>query len=111
MIWMILCAFFAAAGLGLALWALFGGCVLPIRAEAVTVYRLAAHEPELERQVQAFVWAHGSGFAAGRLLLVSEDAAAHSAALARHLAAQYACVDWCVCADCQERMQWNRNPK
>ena len=39
MIWMIVCAVLAAAGLILIVWALLGWCVLPPRREAVTIYR------------------------------------------------------------------------
>ena len=56
MIWMIVCAVLASAGLLLIVWALLGWCVLPPRREAVTIYRLSASEPQLERQVRAFVW-------------------------------------------------------
>ena len=35
---------------GLIVWALLGWCVLPPRREAVTIYRLSASEPQLERQ-------------------------------------------------------------
>ena len=42
MIWMIVCAVLAAAGLILIVWALLGWCVLPPRREAVTIYRLSA---------------------------------------------------------------------
>ena len=42
MIWMIVCAVLAAAGLILIVWALLGWCVLPPRREAVTIYRLFA---------------------------------------------------------------------
>ena len=69
MFWVIVCTVLAAAGLFAAGWALFGWCVLPQRREAVTVYRLQACEPQLERQVRAFVWARESGLAAGRLVL------------------------------------------
>ena len=41
MIWMIVCAVLAAAGLILIVWALLGWCVLPPRREAVTIYRLS----------------------------------------------------------------------
>ena len=51
MFWVIVCTVLAAAGLFAAGWALFGWCVLPQRREAVTVYRLQACEPQLERQV------------------------------------------------------------
>ena len=66
MFWVIVCTVLAAAGLFAAGWALFGWCVLPQRREAVTVYRLQACEPQLERQVRAFVWARESGLAAVR---------------------------------------------
>jgi len=56
MIWMIVCAVLASAGLLLIVWVLLGWCVLPPRREAVTIYRLSASEPQLERQVRAFVW-------------------------------------------------------
>ena len=65
MIWMIVCAVLAAAGLILIVWALLGWCVLPPRREAVTIYRLSASEPQLERQVRAFVWSRESGLAGG----------------------------------------------
>ena len=52
MIWMIVCAVLASAGLLLIVWALLGWCVLPPRREAVTIYRLSASEPQLERQVR-----------------------------------------------------------
>lgn len=42
MIWMIVCAVLASAGLLLIVWALLGWCVLPPRREAVTIYRLSA---------------------------------------------------------------------
>ena len=48
MIWMIVCAVLASAGLLLIVWALLGWCVLPPRREAVTIYRLSASEPQLE---------------------------------------------------------------
>ena len=67
MIWMIVCAVLAAAGLILIVWALLGWCVLPPRREAVTIYRLSASEPQLERQVRAFVWSRESGLAGGRI--------------------------------------------
>ena len=41
MIWMIVCAVLASAGLLLIVWALLGWCVLPPRREAVTIYRLS----------------------------------------------------------------------
>ena len=69
MIWMIVCAVLASAGLLLIVWALLGWCVLPPRREAVTIYRLSASEPQLERQVRAFVWSRESGLAGGRLIL------------------------------------------
>ena len=87
MIWMIVCAVLAAAGLILIVWALLGWCVLPPRREAVTIYRLSASEPQLERQVRAFVWSRESGLAGG---------------LAERLAAQYACVEYRPCAGCRE---------
>ena len=73
MFWVIVCTVLAAAGLFAAGWALFGWCVLPQRREAVTVYRLQACEPQLERQVRAFVWARESGLAAGRLVLAGGE--------------------------------------
>ena len=53
MFWVIVCTVLAAAGLFAAGWALFGWCVLPQRREAVTVYRLQACEPQLERQARS----------------------------------------------------------
>ena len=47
MIWMIVCAVLASAGLLLIVWVLLGWCVLPPRREAVTIYRLSASEPQL----------------------------------------------------------------
>jgi hypothetical protein len=73
MIWMIVCAVLAAAGLILIVWALLGWCVLPPRREAVTIYRLSASEPQLERQVRAFVWSRESGLAGGRLILAGGE--------------------------------------
>lgn len=94
MIWMIVCALLASGGLVLFFWALFGGCVLPPRQEAQTVYRLRQEEPQLERQVRAFVWARQSGLAAGKLVLAGCCETAETAALARQLAAQYDCVEY-----------------
>lgn len=111
MIWMIVCAVLAAAGLLLILWALLGWCVLPPRKEAVTIYRLSASEPQLERQVQAFVWSHGSGLAAGRLLLAGGDEPPQITALAQRLAAQYDCVEYCSCTAYQEKEAWNKTLK
>ena len=102
MIWMIVCAALAAAGIFLVLWALLGWCVLPPRADAVTVYRLSAHEPQLEKQVQAFVWSRGSGLAGGRLLLAGGEEPPEVTALAVRLAAQYDCVEYRRCAAYQE---------
>lgn len=102
MIWMILCAVLASAGLLLILWALLGWCLLPPRREAVTVYRLSASEPQLERQVQAFVWSRGSGLASGRLILAGSGEPPEVAALAARLAAQYDCVEYRPCAACRE---------
>ena len=86
MFWVIVCTVLAAAGLFAAGWALFGWCVLPQRREAVTVYRLQACEPQLERQVRAFVWARESGLAAGRLVLAGGEETPETEALARQLA-------------------------
>lgn len=102
MIWMIVCAVLAAAGLILIVWALLGWCVLPPRREAVTIYRLSASEPQLERQVRAFVWSRESGLAGGRLILAGGAEAPETAALAERLAAQYACVEYRPCARCRE---------
>lgn len=85
MIWMIVCAVLAAAGLILIVWALLGWCVLPPRREAVTIYRLSASEPQLERQVRAFVWSRESGLAGGRLILAGGEEAPETAALAERL--------------------------
>ena len=85
MIWMIVCAVLAAAGLILIVWALLGWCVLPPRREAVTIYRLSASEPQLER-----------------LILAGGEEAPETAALAERLAAQYACVEYRPCAGCRE---------
>ena len=88
MIWMIVCAVLAAAGLILIVWALLGWCVLPPRRE--------------ERQVRAFVWSRESGLAGGRLILAGGEEAPETAALAERLAAQYACVEYRPCAGCRE---------
>lgn len=98
MIWMIVCAVLAAAGLILIVWALLGWCVLPPRREAVTIYRLSASEPQLERQVRAFVWSRESGLAGGRLILAGGEEAPETAALAERLAAQYAAWNTGPCA-------------
>lgn len=89
MIRMIVCAVLAAAGLILIVWALLGWCVLPPRREAVTIYRLSASEPQLERQVRAFVWSRESGLA-GRAagFWRAERKRPETAALAERLAAQ-----------------------
>ena len=79
MIWMIVCAVLASAGLLLIVWVLLGWCVLPPRREAVTIYRLSASEPQLERQVRAFVWSRESGLAGGRLILAAGDCGAGKA--------------------------------
>ena len=102
MFWVIVCTVLAAAGLFAAGWALFGWCVLPQRREAVTVYRLQACEPQLERQVRAFVWSRESGLAGGRLILAGGEEAPETAALAERLAAQYTCVEYRPCAGCRE---------
>lgn len=94
MLWSLLCAVLAAAGLLFALWALLGWCVLPVRHAAVTVYSLRGDEPQLEQQVRAFVWSRGSGFTGGRLLLVGGAESPQTRQLARRLAAHYACVDY-----------------
>ena len=120
MFWVIVCTVLAAAGLFAAGWALFGWCVLPQRREAVTVYRLRPVEPQLERQVRAFVWARESGLAAGRLVLAGGEETPETEALARQLAQAYACVEMCPAANAmeaadkrsepfQESMEWNRN--
>ena len=96
----IVCTVLAAAGLFAAGWALFGWCVLPQRREAVTVYRLQACEPQLERQVRAFVWARESGLAAGRLVLAGGEETPETEALARQLAQAYACVEYVSCSEC-----------
>ena len=70
--------------------------------EAVTIYRLSASEPQLERQVRAFVWSRESGLAGGRLILAGGEEAPETAALAERLAAQYACVEYRPCAGCRE---------
>lgn len=111
MLWKALCAILAAAGAVFALWALFGWCVLPVRQAAITVYRLRGDEPQLERQVRAFVWARGSGFSGGRLLLLGDAASAQANQLARRLAAHYACVEYIDCTKMQERYEWNTNRK
>lgn len=100
MFWVIVCTVLAAAGLLAAGWALFGWCVLPQRCEAVTVYRLQACEPQLERQVRAFVWARESGLAAGRLVLAGGEETPETEALARQLAQAYACVEYVSCSEC-----------
>ena len=111
MIWMIVCAVLASAGLILIVWALLGWCVLPPRREAVTIYRLSASEPQLERQVlpvmscrQPIRISPSSAAAAeeatGATVLVEE--APETAALAERLAAQYACVEYRPCAGCRE---------
>ena len=102
MIWMIVCAVLESAGLLLIVWALLGWCVLPPRREAVTIYRLSASEPQLERQVRAFVWSRESGLAGGRLILAGGEEPPETAALAKRLAAQYACVEYRPCAACRE---------
>ena len=102
MIWMIVCAVLASAGLLFIVWALLGWCVLPQRREAVTVYRLSASEPQLERQVRAFVWSRESGLSGGRLILAGGEELPETAALAKRLAAQYACVEYRPCAACRE---------
>lgn len=94
MIWMIAGAALAAAGLLLFVWAAFGWCVCPPRHDAETIYRLQADEPQLERQVQAFVWSRKSGLAGGRLVLLGGQESAGTAALAAKLAAQYGCVEY-----------------
>ena len=100
MFWVIVCTVLAAAGLLAAGWALFGWCVLPQRREAVTVYRLRPVEPQLERQVRAFVWARESGLAAGRLVLAGGEETPETEALARQLAQAYACVEYVSCSEC-----------
>ena len=100
MIWMIVCAVLASAGLLLIVWALLGWCVLPPRREAVTIYRLSASEPQLERQVRAFVWSRESGLAAGRLVLAGGEETPETEALARQLAQAYACVEYVSCSEC-----------
>ena len=100
MFWVIVCTVLAAAGLFAAGWVFFGWCVLPQRREAVTVYRLRSVEPQLERQVRAFVWARESGLAAGRLVLAGGEETPETAALARQLAQAYACVEYVSCSEC-----------
>ena len=100
MFWVIVCTVLAEAGLFAAGWALFGWCVLPQRREAVTVYRLRLVEPQLKRQVRAFVWARESGLAAGRLVLAGGEETPETAALARQLAKAYACVEYVSCSEC-----------
>ena len=100
MIWMIVCAVLASAGLLFIVWALLGWCVLPPRREAITIYRLSASEPQLERQVRAFVWARESGLAAGRLVLAGGEETPETEALARQLAQAYACVEYVSCSEC-----------
>ena len=102
MFWVIVCTVLAAAGLFAAGWALFGWCVLPQRREAVTVYRLQACEPQLERQVRAFVWARESGLAAGRLVLAGGAWSMCPAANAMEAADKRS-------EPFQESMEWNRN--
>ena len=113
MIWMIVCAVLASAGLLLIVWALLGWCVLPPRREAVTIYRLSASEPQLERQVRAFVWSRESGLAGGRLILAGGEEPPEtnrfiffipqsSISAFKRLAAQYACVEYRPCAACRE---------
>ena len=102
MIWMIVCAVLASAGLLFIVWALRGWCVLPPRREAITIYRLSASEPQLERQVRAFVWSRESGLSGGRLILAGGAEPPEPAALAERLAAQYACVEYRPCAACRE---------
>ena len=94
MIWMIVCAVLASAGLLFIVWALLGWCVLPPRREAITIYRLSASEPQLERQE--------SGLSGGRLILAGGEEPPETAALAERLAAQYACVEYRPCAGCRE---------
>lgn len=109
MIWKLLCALLAAAGLILTAWVLFGWCVLPPRRSAVTVYRLSGDEPQLERQVLSFVWSHGSGLCSGRLILAGGEESPQAASLAERLAAQYDCVEYVRCNHHGERMEWNWN--
>ena len=63
---------------------------------------LSASEPQLERQVRAFVWSRESGLAGGRLILAGGEEAPETAALAERLAAQYTCVEYRPCAGCRE---------
>ncbi|MEI3063268.1 MAG: hypothetical protein V8S99_00380 [Oscillospiraceae bacterium] len=57
-------------------------------------------EPQLERQVRAFVWARESGLAAGRLVLAGGEETPETEALARQLAQAYACVEYVSCSEC-----------
>ena len=100
MFWVIFCTVLAAAGLAAAVWAVFGWCLLPQRREAVTVYRLQPVEPQLERQVRAFIWARESGLASGRLVLAGGEETPQTAALARQLAKAHACVEYVPCSEC-----------
>ena len=59
-------------------------------------------EPQLERQVRAFVWARESGLAAGRLVLAGGEETPETEALARQLAQAYACVEYVSCSECYE---------
>ena len=108
MFWLVVCTFLAAAGLIFLCWALLGWCVLPQRQSAVTVYDLSGPEPQLEQQVQAFVWTKRSGLQAGELYLVGGEDAPQTQTLARRLAAQYACVRYYTREEWQEREAWNR---
>ena len=79
------------------------GLVRPA-AEARGNYHLppVASEPQLERQVRAFVWSRESGLSGGRLILAGGEEPPETAALAERLAAQYACVEYRPCAACRE---------
>ena len=61
---------------------------------------LLSREPQLERQVRAFVWARESGLAAGRLVLAGGEETPETKALARQLAQAYACVEYVSCSEC-----------
>ena len=120
MFWVIVCTVLAAAGLFAAGWALFGWCVLPQRREAVTVYRLQACEPQLERQVRAFVWARESGLAAGRLMLAGGEETPETRLWPGSWRRPTRASSMCPAANVteapdkrsesfQESMEWNRN--
>mgnify|MGYP001207935710 CR=1 FL=1 len=104
MIWMIVCAVLAAAGLILIVWALLGWCVLPPRREAVTIYTVTA-SPHACSMGGSQIWLkEGERLTVDEMLkavcVVSANDCA--VALAEHLAAQYACVEYRPCAGCRE---------